>query len=110
MYLAAARGHMDVVRFLISQGVNEDGKGDSFRSSEIVCLFIVKKANIEATDDYVMIDSRLVKKTHVSSVPQSESTPLHFAASKGRTDVLSLLLSKKANPDARDKVNIMKIL
>jgi ankyrin repeat protein len=89
---AVARGHTDILEFLLNQGAPADG-GKVLRLGKT-------PLHLAAISNQTNIAQLLIKHgAKVEAYDNSGFTPLHCAAWQGSSEVAALLLKNKANPD-----------
>jgi ankyrin repeat protein len=122
--LAASKGQLGVVRFLLEHGAGTEVTG-AFDETPlvraaaaghmaIVELLLSKGANVNAQAGKGLTalhnaanfgfmgvaEVLLEKKAEIEACDKSQSTPLHLAAANGHAEMIRLLIKRGANPDA----------
>jgi len=126
LHWAAAEGHEDVVRLLLSNRADVNARPGNLVTplgsaahrgqADIVKLLISNGANVDLADvthitppataafgGYKQIvEILLANNAQVNVKDEHGSTPLHEAAAAGSNEIVSLLLANKADVNARD--------
>jgi cytohesin len=89
IYGAAVRGAVDVVKLLLERG---------YRVATIEDAVLI--GDVERVKEFLAADPNLVN-ARIGSKGKDQPTVLHLAAAAGRAEVVELLLSRGANPNAR---------
>ena len=98
IHTAAKWGHVDILQFLIDNGVNVDLREGNDRRTPL--YLACERGRYDAAklliENHAAIDSQTKK---------SKYTPLHAAAHKGFTDIVDLLIASGANVLATTRFN-----
>ena len=99
IFVACLYGHVDIVRYILSQAVDTDITEDTgcpSTHSPSALHAAVMAGSIE------IINLLLAEDEETEFFDHFLYTPLHYAAMIGNLDVIASLLNAGANPDARD--------
>ena len=97
LHWAAFRGHKDVALFLIKSGADVNA---SAGRSKVTPLHLA--AGSRRGRGTAVVAALLAKGAKVGAIDRRKRTVLHYAAYRGRADVVKMLLAKGAEADAKD--------
>jgi len=101
LFMAALRGHPELVEFLLSRGARADAPGIFCEELKVPGARPLHAAAWSGHEDIV---SKLISAGADLNVRDSNGwTALHWAAWKNHPDIAEMLLSKGARPDAKNK-------
>ncbi|KAL1610698.1 hypothetical protein SLS60_002368 [Paraconiothyrium brasiliense] len=99
---AAQSGHLNVMQLLLKTGRININKRDATGKS---CL-----THAAAEGHRNIVEVLLVHHADIEHRDDRSRTPLMWAAFRGRTDVVKLLIDRQANPDVKEEPNGQSIL
>ena len=102
--LCNLRGDIEVVRALLDQNANPNAR-DRTGQAPLHAVAHGCSADEEDGSSHLLIKAARLLLKHgadTEAVDASQRTPLHVAASHGRTALVSMLIAKGANPNAQD--------
>ena len=94
IHIAASHGHIDIVRYLVSQGTNiEIKRKDDWTPLHVACK----------NGHYKVVEFLISKGAEINSIQNEGCTPLYIAAQKGYSDIVHLLLLRGADKTVKSK-------
>jgi ankyrin repeat protein len=99
LHLASLHGHANVVQLLLGRGADVDAKDNSHHTP----LHLALVNRIETDAIKILCMSLLQSGATVNVRSLRGNTPLHFAITAGRYDVVQLLLERGADVDLQSK-------
>ena len=103
LYIGALKGHLGVVKLLISDFKVDPNSGRF--ENDLGCCTPLHLASMHGQTKVVKYLMKINKNDSQVIAKISPTTPLHFAAAGGHLEIVKLLIKLKFNPNARDKQN-----
>jgi len=112
--VAAARGHIELVKVLLSKGAKVDACGRLGQTPlHRVALQYIESTQEKQTAHYARMRAMaallLANGARVDATDANEVTPLHFAACSGNEPLSELLLQQGAKVDAREHLGLTSL-
>jgi len=94
LHLAASNGHADVIRLLVGADADMDARDDKGKSAAHLAVDAGHLSTLRA-----MTESRASVGWDIDAADKQGATPLHWAASHGRTEILAHLVEAGASTE-----------